>query len=157
MDSFQLYGCTISMYRVRKSLRELCSYNVAKITEGERSIDRLVNRVHLHRVCAHISFARGRSVRVGRSHRRPRGLFVALCVEPRDRREPLITDAESISISRGFTTCDAGRSRRPRASPWDYLAKRISLAALPRTRASCAFIQFKQRISHAQARLDPYV
>jgi len=42
---------------VRKSLRKLCSYNVAKVTERERSIDRLVNHVHLHRG-AHIVCAR---------------------------------------------------------------------------------------------------
>lgn len=33
------------------------------------------------------------------------------------------------------------RSRRPRASSWDYLANRTSLAALPHTRASYMFIQ----------------
>ncbi|CAL1686145.1 unnamed protein product [Lasius platythorax] len=40
----------------------------------------------------------------------------------RDCREPLITDAESISISRGFTTCDAGRPAVAKAA---HLALRL--------------------------------
>jgi len=149
---------TISMYESENHWENYVlrrESNGRRRREGEReaSIGSLT-RVHLHRRCTY-RLCRGRGVRVGRSRRRPRGLFVTLCVEPWDRREPLITDAESISISRGFTTCDAGRSRRPRASPRDYLAKRTSLAALPRTRAPCAFIQSEQCIWHARARLDP--
>lgn len=48
MEFLRAYGAYDFHVWVRKSLRELCGYNVAKVTEEGRSIDRLVN-LHLHR------------------------------------------------------------------------------------------------------------
>lgn len=63
----------------------------------------------------------------------------------RDCREPLITDAESISISHGFTTCDAGRPAVAKAA---HLALRLPgkpyelrSTATSHTCVSCTFIQ----------------
>lgn len=82
--------------------------------EREKRIDRLVSHMHLHRD-AHIYKLRA-DVAIMCGPISPTGDLGApgavrgtVC-GIRDRREPLITDAESISISRGFTTCDAGHA-----------------------------------------------